>query len=185
MKIPDPTRRFVCRICQHETGHWPIGNGQIPRDQISHNSTESIFLTFNVVRCKDCGITTYLIDTHVQPRGGDSYVSQTDYHPPLTKRLKPIWYDSLTEEYQLILSEVYSAIDNDLLFLASSGARTALDKLIVEKIGDIGGFEQKLEKLVNEQVVDADEKTMLEAVIDAGSASAHRREADLGFWTTG
>jgi len=127
-----------------------------------------------VVRCKDCGTTNYLIDTHIQPRGGDSYIAQTDYYPPLTTRLKPRWFDSLTEEYRQILSEVYSAIDNDLLFLASSGTRTAIDKLIVDQIGDIGRFDEKLDKLVEDKIVDVDEKAMLEAVIDAGSASAHR-----------
>jgi len=174
MKIPDPSRRFVCRICQHETGHWPIGNGQIPQEKINHDNTESTFMTFNVVRCKDCGTTTYLIDTHAQPCGGDSYVVQTNYHPPLTKRIKPRWYNSLAKEYQQILSEVYCAIDNELLFLASSGTRTAIDKLMVDKIGDKGRFDEKLDKLVEDKIVDADEKAMLEAVIDAGSASAHR-----------
>jgi len=105
---------------------------------------------------------------------GDSYVQETTYYPALTKRIKPDWYNSLADPYQSVLSEVYSAIDNELFFLASSGIRTALDQLIVEKIGDIGRFDQKVQKLVSENIIDEDEKEMLLPVIDAGSASAHR-----------
>ena len=105
---------------------------------------------------------------------GDSYVQETTYYPALTKRIKPDWYNSLADHYQSVLFEVYSAIDNELFFLASSGTRTALDQLIVEKIGDTGCFDQKVQKLVRENIIDEDEKEMLLAVIDAGSASAHR-----------
>jgi len=176
MKIPDMTRRFICRTCQHETGHWQIGNGQIPDSEKKIELNQTSYQTFQVVRCKDCGTTTYCIDTHINPEHmmGDSYVQETTYHPALTKRIKPDWYNSLAEHYQSVLSEVYSAIDNELFFLASSGTRTALDQLIVEKIGDIGLFNQKVQKLVSKRIIDDDEKEMLLAVIDAGSASAHR-----------
>jgi len=176
MKVPDMTRRFICRKCQHETGHWPIGNGQIQGSEKKLERNRTSYQTFQVVRCKDCGATTYCIDTHINPGHmmGDSYVQETTYFPPLTKRIKPDWYNSLAAHYQSILYEVYSAIDNELFFLASSGTRTALDQLIVEKIGDTGGFHQKVQKLVKENIIDEDEKEMLLAVIDAGSASAHR-----------
>ena len=64
---------------------------------------------------------------------GDPYVFESSFHPPLPKRRKPKWYASLSENYKSILSEVYFAIDNDLFFLASTGTRTAIDQLLVEK----------------------------------------------------
>jgi hypothetical protein len=177
MEFPDMTRRFICRTCQRETGHWPIGNGQIQGSEQNLERNQTSFQTFEVVRCKDCGTTTYCIDTRIHPGSmvGDSYIQETTYYPALTKRTKPSWYTSLAENYKLILSEVYTAIDNELFFLASSGTRTALDQLIVEKIGgDIGTFEQKVQKLFDEKIIDEVEKEMLLAVIDTGNASAHR-----------
>ena len=128
------------------------------------------------MQCKDCGATTYCVDTriHPGPMMGDSYVETTDYFPPLPLRIKPAWYSSLTEGYQTVLGEVYHAIDNSLFFLSSTGARTALDQLIIEKIGDAGRFEDKVDKLVANKIIDDTEGTMLLAVFDAGSASAHR-----------
>jgi hypothetical protein len=137
---------------------------------------ETSFQTFEVVQCRDCGATTYCIDTRVHPGAmmGDSYIQTTDYFPPLPLRTKPAWYTSLTEGYQTILDEVYQAIDNSLFFLSSTGVRTAIDQLITDKIGNAGNFKEKLDKLVANKIIDDAESVMLLAVIDAGSASAHR-----------
>ena len=176
MKIPDMTRRFMCRTCQRETGHWPIANGEVKRSYRKLERETASVQTFQVMQCKDCGATTYCIDTriHPGPMMGDSYIERTDYFPPLPLRAKPAWYSSLTEGYQTILAEIYQAIDNSLFFLSSTGARTALDQLIIEKIGDVGSFKDKVDKLVANKIIDDTEGVMLLAVIDAGSASAHR-----------
>jgi hypothetical protein len=105
---------------------------------------------------------------------GSPYINQTDYFPPLPVRTKPEWFDRLPNGYQSILSEVYQAIDNSLFFLASTGTRTSVDRLIVEKIGDVGSFKDKILKLVASQIIDDAEGNILVALIDAGSASAHR-----------
>lgn len=105
---------------------------------------------------------------------GDTYTECSEYFPPVPFRLKPEWYVELSEKYKEILNEIYSALDNSLFFLASCGTRTVIDQLIVEKIGDIGGFETKIVELINKGIIDEDEKEMFLAVINAGSASAHR-----------
>ena len=46
--------------------------------------------------------------------------------------------------------------------------------LIVKTIGDIGSFKDKIEQLLSEGMIDSTERDMLLAVIDAGSAAAHR-----------
>ena len=176
MKIPDMTRRFMCRACQRETGHWPIANGELKGSYKKLERERSSVQTFQVMQCKDCGTTTYCIDTRIHPgyMMGDSYIETTDYFPPLPLRTKPAWYGSLSKGYQTILAEVYQAIDNSLFFLSSTGVRTAIDKLIVEKIGDAGGFKDKVDRLVAKKIIDDTDGEMLLALIDAGSASAHR-----------
>ena len=174
--LPDMTRRFNCRICQRETGHWPIANGPVKGSVIQLQGQETSSQTFQVVQCRDCGATTYCLDTHVHPGPmiGDSYIQQTDYFPPVPLRIKPEWYNRLTEGYRAVLGEIYEAIDSSLFFLSSTGTRTALDQLIVEQIGDAGSFKDKITKLVDSKIIDNTEGEMLLAVLNAGSASAHR-----------
>jgi len=80
----------------------------------------------------------------------------------------------LEEKYQEVLQEVYIALDANTRFLAAFGARTALDMLIVDKIGDIGSFKEKLNKLESKGYIDSTERELLDAVTEAGNAAAHR-----------
>lgn len=54
------------------------------------------------------------------------------------------------------------------------GARTLVDMLMVEKVGDVGTFKEKLKKLVTAGFVSASNQEVLEAALDAGNAAAHR-----------
>jgi hypothetical protein len=118
---------------------------------------------------------TFLIDHYVGHNiSGDPGVERTEYYPALTFRFKPLWFTDLPESYQETLNEVYIALDNSLYRLASAGTRTAIDCLIIDQIGDVGTFKDKVEGLVNKGVIDNDEKDILLALIDAGSASMHR-----------
>jgi len=106
--------------------------------------------------------------------GGDAYIENTEYFPPLPFRIRPIWLSKLSKNYCSILEEVYSALDNSLFCLASAGTRTVIDCLIIDKIGDIGGFEEKVKELISKGIIDGNERDILLALIDAGSASMHR-----------
>jgi hypothetical protein len=107
-----------------------------------------------------------------------SHHSEKDYHdtyyPPIVSRPKPYWFEDLDEKLQEVLEEVYVALDADARFLAAFGARTALDIMIVDKIGDVGSFKVKLNKLESDGYVNATEKELLDAVTEAGNAAAHR-----------
>jgi Domain of unknown function (DUF4145) len=175
-QLPDPTIRIICRICQRETGHWPLASGRVKDSEKRLQNEESSYQLFAVLQCRDCKSTTYCLDTRVHPGHmmGDSYVQQRDYFPPVPVRIRPEWFCRLQDGYQSILAEVYQAIDNSLFFLASTGTRTAVDQLIVDKIGDAGSFEDKILKLVASKIIDDAEGKILIALIDAGSASAHR-----------
>src|ERR1043165_378654 len=93
------------KICQRETGHWPIANGQVRDSMTPLEGAATSFQTFQVVQCRECGSTTYCIDIHIHPGPmmGDSYTQSTLYHPPLPFRLTPGWYHELPEFYRHIL----------------------------------------------------------------------------------
>lgn len=98
------------------------------------------------------------------------------YYPTPTVRAKPAWSDHIQDEVlRDVLNELYSALNSGLNVLASVGARTLLDRTGYLLIGDPkGGFEGKLAALVECGFISAQEKETLDAVADAGNASAHR-----------
>ena len=77
-------------------------------------------------------------------------------------------------KYVGILQEIYISVNEKLFTLSLTGIRTLLDIYIVDKIGDVGTFKQKLDKLVAEGIITSSKAKVLEAAIDAGNASAHR-----------
>jgi hypothetical protein len=135
MDISDLKRRFRCRDCQRETSHWSIKGGRVSGSERPLEGPSSSFQMFQVVQCQECRSITFCVDTmiHPGPMIGHSYTQCTEYYPPLPFRAKPEWYDDLPEFYQHVLNEIYQALDNSLFFLASTGTRTALDRLMVEK----------------------------------------------------
>jgi hypothetical protein len=74
----------------------------------------------------------------------------------------------------LILDDVYLALDHGMFIIASTGTRTALDVLTVDRIGDIGNFRDKINELVKRGILEPDFGELLRNGIDAGSASTHR-----------
>lgn len=96
--------------------------------------------------------------------------------PPTTNRKKPDWVDNLHDDVlRCVLDEVYEALNSGLIVLASIGTRTLIDRAMFLRIGDpTGGFAGKLNLMVDRGHIGMDEREILEAVTDAGSAAAHR-----------
>ncbi len=96
------------------------------------------------------------------------------YYPPPIARLKPKWFNDLPDDLQKLLSEIYRSLDADTRALPMMGARSVLDRVIIDTIGDVGSFEQKLKKLEEGRHISAKGREVLEVALDAGNAAAHR-----------
>lgn len=131
---------------------------------------------YEIIECQECGNVTFRIrhwnDEQQPVDSGEKYYDT--YYPPIVSRPKPLWFDKLDDRFQDILEEVYIALDANTRFLAAFGARTAIDMLIVDQIGDSGTFKDKLDKLEKQGYIDSTERELLDAVTEAGSAAAHR-----------
>jgi hypothetical protein len=57
------------------------------------------------------------------------------------------------------------------------GARTLVDTLVVEKVGDVGTFEDKLREMEKQGFISKANREVLSAAFDAGSATSHRSHA--------
>lgn len=110
----------------------------------------------------------------LQREGG----TETTYWPAPVNRKPPEWIDKIAKADRTLgnlLSEMYSALNNDLRVLAAIGARTAFDRASELLKVDAGlPFGKKLDELVSIGKVSKSERDILEALVDAGSAAAHR-----------
>lgn len=107
-----------------------------------------------------------------------SYNETITHWPPPTKRSRPFWLDKLPKvdaDLYLLLDEVYSALEQELLVLAAIGIRTAFDRgSELLSVDPARSFAEKLDALVKGGHIGATEKDALSVMADAGSASAHR-----------
>lgn len=105
-----------------------------------------------------------------------------EFYPPPISRPMPRWSriigNGVPSRIRDVMKEVYKALQANSHVLATMGARTILDLVLVEKVGDIGSFERKLKALEEGGFVGKKNREFLAAALDAGSAVAHRVRAD-------
>jgi hypothetical protein len=86
----------------------------------------------------------------------------------------PEWYGFLNNTQRALIWEINTAISIELEALPTIGLRTLLETIIVEKVGDEGGFRAKVERFQKGGYVTSKSAEALSHVLDAGNASAHR-----------
>lgn len=87
---------------------------------------------------------------------------------------RPDWIDSLPEPVSAIMAEVYRGVDLDLRSISAMGIRAVIDIVLVALVGDVGGFDKKLNAMVGKGLLTQHGLSQMLAVIDAGNAAAHR-----------
>lgn len=123
-----------------------------------------------ISKCTGCEIINMRIKTsHIGNKN-----TLTKYFPGKVNRIPPSWIFGLKEKYIELLSEIYSAFNNNLFRLTSMGMRTLFDLLMTEKIDDQGTFKKNIDKFADEGYLNTSQKKLLETIIEAGHASTHR-----------
>jgi len=97
------------------------------------------------------------------------YHFPTFHHNPM-----PEWTKELPEDLMRLFWETYAARKNSLTTLCAMGIRAVIDVFAVAKVGDIGGFSKKLNKLKTEGHLSESQFSTLATVIEVGNAAAHR-----------
>jgi hypothetical protein len=160
-----------CRHCVRETKHLVIGtrktSDRADVDGVGPISWED---KYEMLECAGCE-TVSLRQTHWSSEDPELEVV---HYPPAVSRPIPRWRYKAPYSISDLIGEVYAALHNDSRSLALMGARTILDLILVDKVGDVGRFSAKLKKLEEQGFVARQSRTILEAALDAGSAAAHR-----------
>tara|TARA_B100000949_G_C14249797_1_gene437566 strand:+ start:521 stop:1336 length:816 start_codon:yes stop_codon:yes gene_type:complete len=100
---------------------------------------------------------------------------EEELYPPPTFRSPPDWFEDLPDPtLRNISGELYKALQTESLFLAAFGSRTLLDRLMVLTVGDSGNFQAGLKALQDTGKISLHECEILNPIIQAGHAAAHR-----------
>ena len=174
-----------CNRCQGDTNHYVQSNfvkkGEDQGGLIWWSDD------FEILQCCGCDDVTFRRteyfseweDWETGPNGEDIPVlrPRITYFPPAKWRREPRWIDQLSNEDELLgklLSEVYSAIHSDSVFLACTGSRALIDRIITLKVGNSGTFPERLKMLKEKDLITGTDVDVIETALEAGHASAHR-----------
>lgn len=153
-------------------------DGKNPRWQ----TTSEIAL--RILQCPSCEAAycqrEYLgAEPELDPTTGQlALPTKFSYWPVPARRRRPDWMDGRTlrdPTLEGLILEVYAALDADLRVLAAIGIRTAFDRASeLLQVEPSLSFARKLDALTTTAMIAPAERRLLEALIDAGGAAAHR-----------
>jgi hypothetical protein len=143
---------------------------------------------YRIIRCPACTniqlqiahtfSEDYDYDESPGSEGGIVLNESYTYWPPLAQRQKPDWFNTIEGHDSLlgsILTEAYRALDNEMPISAATTMRTAFDRVTeLLKIDPTLSFKDKLQSLVANGELSLRDKEVLEPLIEAGNAAAHR-----------
>jgi hypothetical protein len=174
---PKPPLWCHCNECGHETLHKLLKLIRKSRDYDEDQYSISFGSNWRILQCCGCEeVTMSRVDwcSEDSPHF-DPYVPT--YFPPRVSRRKPSWLSQHPEleGYVEIFDEIYTALHADSRRLAMMGARAAIDMAIARMVGgDPLNFTAGLDALEAANRMTADDRQLIEAAFDAGSAAMHR-----------
>lgn len=163
-----------CNECGRETLHNVVNLIRKSRDYDDELHTVSVGTKWSILQCRGCQeVAMSRIDWCSED---DPWDERTlTYFPPRVSRRKPNWLQPYeASDYQELFDEVYTALHADSRRLAMMGARAILDQAIAKKVGDQGSFTAGLDALQKANLLSINERPIIDAAFDAGSATMHR-----------
>ena len=173
-----PVERSHCNDCGRETKHFVVATRKQPGSELYQDNPydEGVEIswcaTYKLLEC--CGCETVSVQRTYWFSEWNPGDLKVEYFPPRVSRHVPSWVEQLPEDMRSLLQEIYAALQADSRRLALMGARAVVDIVIQQKIGDVGGFAQKLARLEQDGILSSRNRQVLEAALDAGNAAAHR-----------
>lgn len=164
----DENTKAPCNYCNRDTKHRVLSK------RITSGSDDDKGFnwrdTYEMLEC--CGCES------VEMRWTNEFSEDPEptvtYYPPPVARQTPKWIWGLPTEVKSLMDEIYSALHANSRRLALMGARTVVDMLLMDKVGDLGTFSEKLAQLEGHGFVGRKNREFLGAALDAGNAAAHR-----------
>jgi hypothetical protein len=165
-----------CNCCLHQTKHSILAEHENvvygDEDLVAEYGGPCWHTTYTLFIC--CGCESVTLRRQMIFSEWESDEPEIEFYPPQISRQLPKWHDELPCEMHELLSEIYTALHLNSRRLALMGVRTIIDMFVLDKIGDVGTFQQKLQTLVDGGYLGSQQKDILNVALEAGNAAAHR-----------
>lgn len=176
--------KFFCNLCKRKTNHFI--RGEYSKKEYDERDGVGFSQRLLIIECCGCEHLALVKSTqfsedydydHDPVSGKEIIVPNWDetIYPPVTYRSPPAWFDDLPDPtLRAISGEIYKSLQTGSHYLATFGSRTLIDRLIVLTVGDKGNFPKGLAALRDGGMISQHEVDILEPVVQAGHAAAHR-----------
>lgn len=174
------TEKFFCNLCKRRTNHFI--QGEFTR-RVGAFGNEQRLLIIECCGCENAALAKMLRgpDDLAYNDSADSHenkfnkVWEETVYPPVSYRPTPDWFEDLPDPtLRRVADEIYKSLQSESHFLATFGARTLIDRLIVLTVGDKANFKVGLDALETDGKLSKHERELLNPIVDAGNAAAHR-----------
>jgi Domain of unknown function (DUF4145) len=170
--LEQKTERVHCNNCLHKTKHFLIAEHSQEITEPSGYEYCDFWWHIKHTLLVCCGCESVTLRREFMFSEWDE--PEITFYPPQVSRRLPDWQVQLPSEIQELLIEIYTALHSNSRRLALMGARTVIDMFVLDKIGDVGTFKQKLQALVDEGYLGNQQRDILNVALEAGNAAAHR-----------
>jgi hypothetical protein len=139
---------------------------------------------YSLIRCKGCDTVhlrhEYWVTGDYDDRGEPKV--HWVFYPRALSRRKPPWLSSFDSPFwyggtfiEKILKEIYSALQNGSISLATIGVRALIEHIMIEKCGDSGTISGNIEAFFAAgHVSAADQPAFRDKLMEIGNATMHR-----------
>jgi len=108
------------------------------------------------------------------PETASGEKSSSAFFPTDNQSAIPDWYEGLDNVKKALIQEIDMSIANKLTALPTMGLRTLIESIMMDFVGDSRGFAGKLKRFEVEGFITGKHAAMIDKVLDAGNAAAHR-----------
>jgi hypothetical protein len=145
---------------------------------------------YEIVKCKGCGSMAFVYSEQSVDALNPSVISR---YPPAIARRKPDWIEiptdvfwipstiptsatarEIPDDIRAIMQEVYVALQNGSLRLVAMGVRAALERLMINTVGDHGRFRDNVDEFQKAGYLSVYQKGSLDSTLEGGHAAVHR-----------
>jgi hypothetical protein len=171
----EPTlERIHCNECRHNTRHRLLHKVVVDDSELIEGEGQfGSITTFETLQCCGCEEVLLRRSRFSCEEGPDE--QEVQYFPPKVSRYLPSWQWKIPSFP--VLREIYRSLDSNNCRLPMMGARALIDRLMNDKVGDVGTFGDKLKELQRLGFVSLQNRKILAAALDVGHAAAHRGHA--------
>lgn len=163
-----------CNACRKITAHEVAAHHS--RSWTETNRAGAVLdgeCNYDLLLCNECQSAQLRVARRIEQLS-DEFTKR--YFPPHPVRVFPPWATELDPQMRGLLEQTHAALANEYLWLAAMGSRTLLDMFAVKRIGDIGGFKQKLDRLEAERFLSTKDRPVVEAALEVGHEAVHRNK---------